>query len=159
MYCQSNRTVSKKRFVSSPVNPLKQGFTLVELMVSLVILALLASAVSVSIRSYLIRSKQSIAKIEISRMSQAVEAFYATFDRYPTNDEGIEVLVSKSDEFPEGLLDFLPSDPWGNSYEYRSPGDSTPFEIVSLGADRREGGTGADRDITSVELAKSRRKN
>jgi prepilin-type N-terminal cleavage/methylation domain-containing protein len=66
MYCQSNRTVSKKRFVSSPVNPLKQGFTLVELMVSLVILALLASAVSVSIRSYLIRSKQSIAKIEIS---------------------------------------------------------------------------------------------
>lgn len=112
MYCQSNRTVSKKRFVSSPVNPLKQGFTLVELMVSLVILALLASAVSVSIRSYLIRSKQSIAKIEISRMSQAVEAFYATFDRYPTNDEGIEVLVSKSDEFPEGLLDFLPSDPW-----------------------------------------------
>lgn len=159
MYCQSNRTVSKKRFVSSPVNPLKQGFTLVELMVSLVILALLASTVSVSIRSYLIRSKQSIAKIEISRMSQAVEAFYATFDRYPTNDEGIEVLVSKSDEFPEGLLDFLPSDPWGNSYEYRSPGDSTPFEIVSLGADRREGGTGADRDITSVELAKSRRKN
>ncbi|MFM8399642.1 MAG: type IV pilin protein, partial [Pirellula sp.] len=83
------------------MNPLKQGFTLVELMVSLVILALLASAVSVSIRSYLIRSKQSIAKIEISRMSQAVEAFYATFDRYPTNDEGIEVLVSKSDEFPE----------------------------------------------------------
>jgi len=159
MYCQSNRTVSKKRFVSSPVNPLKQGFTLVELMVSLVILALLASAVSVSIRSYLIRSKQSIAKIEISRMSQAVEAFYATFDRYPTNDEGIEVLVSKSDEFPEGLLDFLPSDPWGNSYEYRSPGDSTPFEIVSLGADRREGETGADRDITSVELAKTRRKN
>ena len=135
MYCQSNRTVSKKRFVSSPVNPLKQGFTLVELMVSLVILALLASAVAVSIRSYLIRSKQSIAKIEISRMSQAVEAFYATFDRYPTNDEGIEVLVSKSDEFPEGLLDFLPSDPWGNSYEYRSPGDSTPFEIVSLGAE------------------------
>ncbi len=159
MFCQNNRTVPGNSADFVQWIRRRPGFTLVELMVTLVILALLASIVTISVRSYLIRSKQSIAKVEIGRMVQAMEAFYATFDRYPTNDEGIEILVAKSEEFPEGLLGFFPTDPWGNNYDYRFPGDTEPFEIVSFGADRREGGTGADRDITSMDLLKSRKRN
>jgi general secretion pathway protein G len=158
MFCQSSNSAFWAFPPKKASSRIASGFTLVELMVTLVILALLASVVTISVRTYLIRSKQNIAKVEIGRMVQAIETFYATFDRYPTNDEGIDVLVLKSEEFPEGLLAFLPSDPWGNPYEYRSPSDNDPFEITSLGADRKAGGSGADQDISSSNLLKSRRK-
>ena len=135
----------------------RPGFTLVELMVVLVILAMLSGVVTVSIRAYLLRSKQSVAKIEISKMVNAADTFFATLDRYPTNAEGLAILAAKSDEFPEGLLTFVPNDPWGNAYEYRSPGAEDEYEIISFGADKREGGTGANRDITSMELARAKK--
>ena len=135
----------------------RPGFTLVELMVVLVILAMLSGVVTVSIRAYLLRSKQSVAKIEISKMVNAADTFFATLDRYPTNAEGLAVLAAKSDEFPEGLLTFVPNDPWGNAYEYRSPGAEDEYEIISFGADKREGGTGANKDITSMELARAKK--
>ena len=127
----------------------RQAFTLVELMVTLVVLALLSGVVTLSVRTYLLRSKQNIASVEISRIVEALDTFYAAYDRYPTNEEGLSILAEKSDEFPEGLLSFLPKDPWGNAYEYRSPGVTEPFDIICFGADKREGGTGGDRDITS----------
>ena len=133
------------------------GFTLVELMVVLVILAMLSGVVTVSIRTYLLRSKQSVAKIEISKMVQATDTYFATLDRYPSNAEGLAILAAKTEDFPEGILTFVPSDPWGNSYEYRSPGAESEYEIVCFGADKREGGTGANKDITSMELAKARK--
>ena len=135
----------------------RPGFTLVELMVVLVILAMLSGVVTVSIRAYVLRSKQSVAKIEISKMVNAADTFFATLDRYPTNAEGLAVLAAKSDEFPEGLLTFVPNDPWGNAYEYRSPGAEDEYEIISFGADKREGGTGANKDITSMELARAKK--
>lgn len=128
------------------------GFTLVELMVVIVILGLLSGVVTVSVRSYLIRSKQNVAKMEISKISQAVETFYTTYDRYPTNEEGLGVLAESSNEFTEGLLTFVPSDPWGNPYEYTSPGRTQAYEIVSYGGDRREGGNGADMDLSSATM-------
>lgn len=135
----------------------RPGFTLVELMVVLVILAMLSGVVTVSIRAYLLRSKQSVAKIEISKMVNAADTFFATLDRYPTNAEGLAILAAKSDEFPEGILTFVPNDPWGNAYEYRSPGAEDEYEIISFGADKREGGTGANKDITSMELARAKK--
>lgn len=132
------------------------AFSLVELMVVLVILAMLSGVVTISIRSYLIRSKQNVAKVEIGKMMQSLDTFYSAFDRYPTNEEGLEALALKSDEFPEGLIAFLPTDPWSTPYEYRSPGSEFPFEIICFGADKREGGEGANRDITSMQLNKAK---
>lgn len=159
MYCQNKNEKFAPCRRNTAVLKCRAGFTLVELMVTLVILALLGSIVTMSVRGYLLRSKQNIAKVEIGRIVQAIEAFYATFDRYPTNDEGLEVLVSKSDEFPEGLLAFHPQDPWGSNYDYRCPGENDPFEVVSFGADKREGGAGANRDISSTELVRQRKRN
>jgi general secretion pathway protein G len=131
-----------------------RAFTLVELMVVVVILGLLATAAVVSVRSYLITSKQNIAKMEIAKISQAIDAFYSQFDRFPTTNEGIRVLTEKSDKFPEGLLTATPVDPWGQEYEYVCPASDAPFEIITFGADKREGGTGADADISSSTMVR-----
>ena len=98
-----------------------RGFTLVELMVVLVILAMLSGVVTLSIRGYLLKSKQNVAKVEISKLMQALDTFYSNFDRYPTNEEGLAILAAKTEDFPEGILSFVPKDPWKHAYEYRSP--------------------------------------
>ena len=129
-----------------------RGFTLVELLVVMVIIGMLASLVVFKTRSYLIASKQNAAKAEIARVVQALESFYAAYDRYPSNDEGLQVLVSGSDVFPDGILNKVPRDPWSNDYQYNSPGRAGPFEVICLGADGREGGEQAADDISSDDL-------
>lgn len=131
----------------------RAGFSLVELMVVIVIIGLLSGVVTISVRSYLIASKQNVAKLEISKICSALETFYITFDRYPTSQEGLAVLAEKTDDFPEGLLPRIPNDPWRNAYEYVSPGKNSAYEVICYGADSREGGAGADKDIISSELA------
>ncbi|MHB8974219.1 MAG: type II secretion system major pseudopilin GspG [Pirellulaceae bacterium] len=133
-------------------NRRKAGFTLVELMVVIVLIGLLSGAVALGTRSYLISGKQAVAKLEISRICQALDTYYAAFDRYPTNDEGIDVLSQSSEKFAAALLSEVPRDPWGHPYEYVHPGRETAYEVLSFGADGREGGTGADRDISSTQL-------
>lgn len=130
----------------------RSGFSLIELMVVIVIIGILAGTVTVGVRSYLIRSKQNVAKMEISKIAQAIESFYLEHDRYPSNEEGIEALTKVSEKFPEPLLDRLPNDPWGNPYEYLETNSSPGYQIISYGADGREGGEGADKDIDSLEL-------
>jgi general secretion pathway protein G len=121
-------------------------------MVVMVIIGLLASLVVFRTRSYLIASKQNAAKAEIARIVQALETFFATADRYPTNDEGLAVLSVPSEAMIDGILNKVPLDPWKRSYQYNSPGRNGPFEVICLGADGREGGEGPNRDISNDEL-------
>ena len=129
-----------------------RGFSLVELMVVMVIIGLLSSLVAVQTRSYLIASKQNAARAEIATIISAVESFYADQSRYPSMEEGLEVLTQSTSSFPDGFLKKVPNDPWKNRYEYFSPGLDAPFEIVCLGADGQEGGEGENADIVSGEL-------
>ncbi|MCG8651298.1 MAG: type II secretion system major pseudopilin GspG [Pirellulales bacterium] len=138
--------------VNTRHQPPRHAFSLVELMVVIVILGLISGVVTMSVRSYLISSKQNIAKLEISKICQAVETFYTTYDRYPTSQEGLAVLSQPSEEFAEGILTFVPLDPWDNPYEYVSPGKTKPYDVICYGADHQEGGTGADRDLSSHML-------
>lgn len=130
------------------------GFSLVELMVVLVIIGLLAGLVTINVRGHLIRGKQAAAKADIATLRDALESFYIAHDRYPTNEEGITILTQTTDRMPEPLLQSssVPKDPWGRPYQYNQPGRSGPYEILSLGADGREGGEGADQDVVSWEL-------
>lgn len=130
----------------------RRAFTLVEMMVVLVILGLLTGAVTLSVRGYLITAKQNMAEVEISKVCEALETFYTMHDRYPTNQEGLEILTRPSEKFAEQILESVPSDPWGHPYEYVSPGKSRPYDVLCYGADHKEGGAGADKDVTSDDV-------
>lgn len=136
----------------------RRAFSLVEIMVVLVILGLLAGLVGINVRGYLTKAKRHAAEAEIATLCDALEAFYTEFDRYPTNEEGIEALSEPSDRLPEPLLDRAPLDPWGRGYVYNQPGRDGPYEVLSLGADGREGGDAGTpaADVGSWDLENRR---
>lgn len=119
-----------------------RGFTLIELMIAVVILGLMASLAVYSYSRYLDKAKQMKARSDISTFSGALIHFYGDKSRYPENSEGLKALV------PE-YIPSLPNDPWGRPYQYVQPGQTAAFDIISYGADGREGGSGADMDISS----------
>jgi general secretion pathway protein G len=136
-----------------------RAFSLIEVMVVLVIIGLLASVVTVNVRGHLMKAKQNTARMEIATLCDALESYYTSNDRYPTNDEGLSVLTRTSTSQPEPLIKQMPVDPWGRAYQYNQPGRGAPYEIISLGADGREGGNGADADVISTDLKEKRTDN
>lgn len=130
------------------------GFTLVELLVMLSILALLAALVGPRVLGYIGSSKVKTAKIQIESISAALQLYRIDMGRYPTTSEGLRALIERSANAPGWNGPYLvkrgvPRDPWGNEYQYRSPGQNGDFDIISLGADKQPGGTGENADITS----------
>jgi len=122
----------------------EEGFTLLELMVVIVIIGLLATIVVINVMPASDRAATTKAQADIATMEQGVEMYRLTAMRYPTSEEGLQALVAS------GQVRRLPEDPWGNPYRYSAPGRSgQPFEIYSFGADGREGGEGADADVTN----------
>jgi len=132
--------------------PGRRAFSLVELMIVIVIIGLLAGMVTINVRAYMMRARQNTARAEMATIVQALSTFYTTYGRYPTNEEGLEVLSRPTDKLPEPLLEGRATDPWGTPYQYVSPGTSGPFEVICWGADGREGGDGANADLSSVNL-------
>jgi len=128
------------------------GFTLVELLVVLVILSLILGLVGPRVLSYLSDARSKSAGLQIEALASALDLFYLDTGRYPTSAEGLGALVAKVPNVDRWNGPYLnqttvPVDPWGNPYEYRSPGDSGPYEIISLGSDGRKGGSGDAADI------------
>jgi len=121
-------------------------------MIVIVIIGLMAGAVVIGVRPYLTKAKTSRARQDIAVIRQALSTFYAEYDRYPNNEEGLTILTKPSERIADPLLETAPVDPWGRPYQYNCPGaDGAPFEVISYGADGREGGDGIDADITSVQ--------
>jgi general secretion pathway protein G len=128
-----------------------RGFSLIELTAVLALMALLATFVTLSVHHVMIKSKQNAARAQIAALRDVVEKFYLDTSRYPTNDEGLAVLTRPPGPKLDPLLRQIPLDPWDHPYVYVCPGKSEPYEIISLGADGREGGDGADADISSAD--------
>ena len=128
------------------------GFSLIELMVVLVILGLLAGVVTVSTRMYLTKAKASTARLEISTISDGLETYYTLYGKYPSSDEGLEVLTTAQEGEDQAILLQEPIDPWGKPYQYNYPGRNGAFDVYSLGADGREGGEGSNADIGNWDL-------
>lgn len=130
------------------------GFTLIELLIVLVIIGLLASLVGPTLYQKIKPAKQSIAKVQINHFSTALDSFFIDMGRYPTTEEGLEVLVEpiEGDQWDGPYMKkSIPSDPWGKPYYYKSPGRYGDYEVFSLGADGKEGGEDEDEDVTSWE--------
>jgi general secretion pathway protein G len=130
------------------------GFTLVELLVVLVILSLIMGLVGPRVLSYLSQSRVRAAQLQVDSLATALDLFFLEIGRYPTESEGLNVLVTRSPSIerwngPYIQQSSIPLDPWDRPYEYNVPGQNRPYEIVSLGSDGREGGTGDAADITN----------
>ena len=128
-----------------------RGFSLLEVMVVLVIIGLIAGLVTVGVTSRLSKAKRKTAEIEVRTLMEEVNLYFVEHGRYPTTEEGLEAALAEAAGDPDAAVT-VPRDPWGNLYDYTSPGLNAPFEIVSFGADGKEGGAGADADIESWNL-------
>jgi general secretion pathway protein G len=128
------------------------GFSLIELTAVLALMALLATFVTLSVRHVMVKAKQNAARSQIAALRDAVEKYYLDTSHYPTNDEGLALLTQSPGKKMDPLLRQVPLDPWNHAYVYLCPGKSEPYEIISLGADGREGGDGADMDISSSDI-------
>ena len=131
-----------------------RGFTLLEIVIVLIILGTIMAFVAPKIFGNLEKANQARAKANILQLEGQLELMKLEAGRYPTSQEGLAALVSK----PGGMEKWngpyvkdpaLLKDPWGNDYRYTQPGTNKAFDIVSLGADGREGGEGENKDVTN----------
>lgn len=141
----------------------QRGFTLVEIMVVVIVLAILAAAVLPSIlgQGRDNEARVAVARSDVASFKTMLDSFRMDMRRYPTEDEGLAVLH----EPPQDLGDSggtwkgpyydkpIPKDPWGHEYIYSSPAPNgiNPYGILSYGADGQPGGTGFNTDICSWE--------
>ena len=118
------------------------GFTLLEIIVVITIVALLMALVGPKLFRHVDTARQVDALAQIELIGQALDIYRLEKGKYPSNEEGLKAIQSY-------LKKQLPEDPWGNEFHYKSPGDHGDYDLVSYGADNTEGGEGNDLDIVS----------
>ncbi len=132
-----------------------RGFTLIEIMVVVVILAILGTLVAPQILGRIDEARITKARNDLRLYQSALDLYRMDNFRYPTTDQGLEALVKKPNDptlknwRPEGYVEQLRKDPWGHDYVYLSPGtNNVPYDLLSLGADGQPGGQGNDADLS-----------
>jgi general secretion pathway protein G len=130
----------------------QRGFTLLELLVVMVILALLGSIIGPQVLKNVGSSKTKTAALQIDELAAALDLYRLEVGRYPTTQESLQALIAA----PSGASNWngpyltkkvIRDDPWGNAYSYKAPGDHGEFDLYSYGRDNREGGEGEDADV------------
>ncbi|MES2321023.1 MAG: type II secretion system major pseudopilin GspG [Pseudomonadota bacterium] len=130
------------------------GFTLLELLVVIVIIGLLAAYVGPKYFAQLGKSEVTVAKAQMEAFEKSLDTFRLDVGRYPTSEEGMAALMVAPPTAAAKwngpyLKKGVPADPWGNPYQYKSPGAKTEYEILSTGKDGQPGGTGENADIVT----------
>jgi len=137
----------------------QRGFTLIEIMVVVVILAVLGALVVPKILENVDKARVTRAQSDIRAIQTALDLYRLDNFKYPTTEQGLQALVTQPNDptvtnwRAGGYLPSLPKDPWGNPYQYQSPGaDGRDYDIVSYGRDGKPGGEGYDADISTSTL-------
>jgi len=132
-----------------------RGFTLIEILVVIAIIAMLAAIVGPAVMNKLGGAKSKTAAIQIADIDKSLDLFKLDVGRYPTNAEGLQALVTQpptaSGWNGPYLKGGLPSDPWGNPYHYANPGPNGGVQILSYGADNAPGGEGENADVVNQQ--------
>lgn len=140
-------------------DPGARGFTLIEVMIVMVIIAMLAALVGPRLLSALSSSKVKATRIQIETLSNAVDTFHLDVGRFPAQQEGLTVLVTnpQGSPIPAWRGPYLkkmkvPNDEWARPFIYEIPSKhGMGFDLYSLGADGKPGGSGDDADIGNWE--------
>jgi general secretion pathway protein G len=137
----------------------RSGFTLIEIMVVVVILAILAALIVPKVMSRPDEARVVAAQQDVATILQALKLYRLDNLRYPTTEQGLAALVNRPTIAPlppnwkaGGYLERLPKDPWGNPYQYLNPGVRGEIDVFSYGADGAPGGEGYDADVGSWRL-------
>jgi len=133
-----------------------RGFTLIELLVVLAILTLLAGLVGPRVLNQLGGAKSKTAGVQIADIEKALDLYRLDVGRFPTNEEGLNALVTKPGSANGWNGPYLkgggvPNDPWGHAYKYSNAAQGGSVEILSLGADGAPGGDGENADIRNQQ--------
>lgn len=135
------------------------GFTLIEVMVVVTILAILAILVVPKIVGRTDDARRTAAAVEIKNLEEALHLYKLDSGIYPTTEQGLDALVNKptSSPVPErwrtgGYIPKVPKDPWNHAYVYLSPGTHGDFDLLSYGGDGERGGEGKDADLENWDL-------
>lgn len=128
------------------------GFTLIELMVVLLILAMLTTIAAPRVTKYLSKAKSGAAKVQVDALGAAVDSFVLDVGRAPTQSEGLGALLAAPSDAAHWDGPYIKKsasliDPWGRPYLYKHPGQHGDYDIYTLAADDKEGGEGDDGDI------------
>ena len=131
-----------------------RGYTLVELLVVLGILAAIGLIAVPTYLNHLSNSRIKAAQIQVDRLGAILDTYLLDVGRYPTQEEGLQALIAAPPGLDRWNGPYLKNkealtDPWGAAYMYRSPGQHGKYDLYSLGADGSEGGEGEDEDIKS----------
>ena len=139
----------------------RAGFTFLEIMVVVFILSMLVAVIAPRIIGRTDDARIVKTKIQIRNFETALKLFKLDSGLYPDTEQGLKALVEKPTigKIPQNYRDkgyleeqFIPNDPWGNSYIYISPGINGDYDIISYGADGEEGGEGKEADIKSWDI-------
>lgn len=137
-----------------------RGFTLIEIMVVVVIIGVLIGLVAPNVLGRVDEARVTAARADVSMLSQSLELYRLDNHSYPTTDQGLAALIQKPTSTPaaknwnpQGYVSgkSLPKDPWGNDYQYLSPGADSAYDVYSLGADGKQGGESYNADIGNWE--------
>jgi general secretion pathway protein G len=131
----------------------EQGFTLVEMLVVITIIGLIMGLIGPRVLNYLGESKVKAAKIQMQSFASALDLFNLDTGRYPSTSEGLAALVRRTPGVAAWNGPYLrggnvPNDPWNHPYIYHAPGAHSAYDIMSLGSDGQEGGSGTAADIS-----------
>lgn len=139
--------------VTTPKRIAQIGFSLLELLVVVAIIALLSSYVGPKLFSQIGKSEHEAAKAQIDALNKALGAYRIDTGNFPSTEQGLAVLTAKPASEPRWAGPYLqksiPLDPWGRAYSYTKLLSVNDYEIKTLGKDGREGGSGEDADISS----------
>lgn len=126
-----------------------------EMLVVLVVIGLIAAVAIPQVMGMLGGAKSKAARIQLETLSQSLTFYQLDLGRFPTNEEGLKALWQAPAEGEAWAGPYIRRerqliDPWGRPFVYRSPGESQDYDLLSLGADGKEGGKGDDTDLSAA---------